>query len=299
MPYCKKLTIYILRTQDLRLQDNKALKLALDQNLPILFITCLNLEGEWNRVWFEEHSWSQKRRVFRLQCLQDLDNRLRNYTSISKKPILRISLQDPVDLLNQIFHNQKKSDRWKIQNLVFPEEAGWYEQKQQNKVADLCLKNGVKFMPVWDQTMIDHNVFIRTIFDAEREDTHGFITPENIKLVKKISPFGGGYLMDKFGPDEKKRGSRYSTAETYLWSMGNLVKSFPFPENISKKTRNLYSEKKLFNEILENTDLSTGRRLKNVNLIMAHFCTKNFVGIKHFIGNNKNISYDLTRISIH
>ena len=73
-------TVYMfLCEQDLRLQDNKQLKTALDLGLPIIFVHCISVEKLWNAKWMNCQGWGLKRREFKLQCLQDLDNRLTAY----------------------------------------------------------------------------------------------------------------------------------------------------------------------------------------------------------------------------
>merc|ERR1712127_90643 len=105
-------TIFLFRSTNLRLQDQKSLKFALNLNQPIVFLNCLNLKNEWNRKWINQKAWSNRRRVFRLQSLFDIDKRL---TSTNSK--LFVTLADPVKALDLLFSKKTKIRKLNVQFL--------------------------------------------------------------------------------------------------------------------------------------------------------------------------------------
>ena len=149
-------TIFLFRCTNLRLQDQISLKLALDLDQPIIFINCLNLKNEWNRKWINRSAWHNRRRIFRLQSLYDIDKRL-----ISTDSKLFVSLLDPVKALDDLFSRKKGV----FTNLVSNEEVGTYEVAEQNKIEKVCRKHGVKSHFVWDETMIDKDFYLKGTID--------------------------------------------------------------------------------------------------------------------------------------
>ena len=143
-----RVTLFVFGNNDLRLQDNRALKHALDLDLPIVFLSCLAVGAEWNRKWLLRKAWGPHKREFRLQCLQDLDNRLKTHlvgdgnTTGKADTVMWCTEKSVVDGVKNIldtvglfeFHSE---DCFKVEHLVMSEVAGTYEAKEQRAVAAL------------------------------------------------------------------------------------------------------------------------------------------------------------------
>jgi len=204
-------TVYLFRNNDLRLQDNKALKLAQNIGNPVIFVACLGSETDWQRKWFNLPAYGEKRINFKLQALMDIDRRL-----AANKASLKVTELGCLDGVKQLIQNGS------VSNLVAHEEVGWFEELEQSKIEELCRQNGVKAQFIWDTSMLP----------VDR-----VLGPKSISLVNNKSQRGllARKLPNMFTPFRKtiEKHFKNPSATDYLHMIEPIVNSYPFPVNMS------------------------------------------------------------------
>jgi len=185
-------------------------------------------------------AYSNRKRVFKLQSLQDVDNRLSKYAKISTST-LKLSIEDPISTLRKIV----KTDI-SIKNLVMSEETGVYEQNEQFKIARLCDENDINAHFVWDQSLIEKRSFFQHILPAQKRDAYNaskvtkdlIFNGKEMLLLRQHCPKRAMSLMKKF----ETKFNQKPSAVAYKSITGPIINSFPLPTELEKSTRDLYSD---------------------------------------------------------
>ena len=182
----------------------------------------MNLKNEWNRKWINQKAWSNRRRVFRLQSLYDIDKRLNSTNSK-----LFVTLADPVKALDLLFSKKKGVFR----NLISNEEVGTYEIEEQAKIEKVCKKFGVLSHFVWDETMVEKDFYLHGTVDSRAGLCKmPVVKTQNLKVdVDAVSKPQNSKPQDSKPQNSKPQNSKPSHQMTTHHNTGKISDNYKHP----------------------------------------------------------------------